>query len=169
MTPPTEPTPSAASMASMESTPSTVSMPPIQSIQPVQPSEGTFLGGAGMDSAQDRDAMRCRRVENALYRRAKGYKVALKKTFKVKRVEYDPTTGKKVAEREELESGIEEVHIPADVRVCAYYLNNRDPARWQEHPQGVGGDEPDGVVLFPPMESPAPDPDEGGGTGEGGL
>ena len=121
------------------------------------------------DSAAKQDASRCKRVEDALYRRACGYKVKLKKSYKVKTVEYDRDTGKKLEEREDLRDGFEEVHIPADVRVCAYYLNNRDPARWQEHPQGVGGDEPDGVVLFPPMESPAPDPDEGGGTGEGGL
>jgi hypothetical protein len=98
-----------------------------------------------------KDALRCRRVEDALYRRACGYKVKLKKSFKVKRVEYDSDTGKKISEREDLEAGFEEVHIPADVRVCAYYLNNRDPARWREHPK----DESEllgGVVDYPSME-----------------
>ena len=41
------------------------------------------------------DAARSRRVEDAIYRRARGYKVTVRKTYKVKRVEYDPETGKK--------------------------------------------------------------------------
>ena len=101
-------------------------------------------------TVEERDAMRCRLVEDALYRRARGYKVKLNKSFKLKVVEYDPATGKKVREAEELKDGFEEVHVPADVRVCAYYLNNRDPARWKDHPK-----EEDegacGVVEFPPL------------------
>ena len=45
------------------------------------------------------DAARSRRVEDAIYRRARGYKVTVRKTYKVKRVEYDPETGKKTGER----------------------------------------------------------------------
>ena len=116
------------------------------------------------DMTAARDTSRCRRVEDALYRRACGYKVKLKKSFKVKNVEYDRDTGKKVCEREDLKEGFEEVHIPADVRVCAYYLNNRDPARWREHPK----EEEDavmGLVAYPDMavlEDPA---EEGSVTG----
>lgn len=102
-----------------------------------------------------KDALRCRRVEDALYRRACGYKVKLKKSFKVKRVDYDSETGKKVSEREDLEAGFEEVHIPADVRVCAYYLNNRDPARWREHPKEESEELFGGLVEYPPMEEEA--------------
>ncbi len=100
---------------------------------------------------ESKDTLRCRKVEDALYRRACGYKVKLKKSFKVKRVDYDSDTGKKISEREDLEAGFEEVHIPADVRVCAYYLNNRDPARWREHPKEEG-EFLGGVVAYPPME-----------------
>ncbi len=107
--------------------------------------------GAGSDTKEVKDAVRCRRVEDALYRRACGYKVKLKKSFKVKVVEYDPDTGKKVAEREDLKDGFEEVHIPADVRVCAYYLNNRDPARWCEHPKEEGDEGANGVVEWPEL------------------
>lgn len=82
------------------------------------------------------DTRRNRRVENALVRRACGYKVSLKKTFKVKRVEYDPDTGKKVAEVETLVPGTDEVHVPADLRASAYWLNNRDPLHWMEDPSG---------------------------------
>lgn len=109
---------------------------------------------AAADSAEAKDAGRCRRVEDALYRRACGYKVKIKKSFKVKVVEYDPDTGKKVAEREDLKDGFEEVHVPADVRVCAYYLNNRDPSRWREHPKEESEADAvlNGVVAYPELE-----------------
>jgi hypothetical protein len=106
-------------------------------------------------SSVNRDITRCKRVEDALYRRACGYKVKLKKSFKVKSVDYDRDTGKKISEREDLREGFEEVHIPADIRVSAYYLNNRDPARWREHPaaeeEAFGG-----TVDYPPMEALTP-------------
>ena len=115
------------------------------------------------DPREGKDAVRCRRVEDALYRRACGYKVKLKKSFKVKVVEFDPDTGKKVGEREDLKDGFEEVHIPADVRVCAYYLNNRDPSRWREHPKEEGEEALNGVVAFPEMEELETEgPTEGG-------
>ena len=106
--------------------------------------------------AAAQDATRCKKVEDALYRRACGYKVKLKKSYKVKTVEYDRETGKKLEEREDLRDGFEEVHIPADVRVCAYYLNNRDPARWREHPREEGDEARDGTLEYPPMEELAP-------------
>ena len=120
---------------------------------------------AASDPRAAQDARRCRQVEDALYRRARGYKVLVKKTYKVKRVEYDPDTGKKISEREELETGVDEVHVPADVRVVAYYLNNRDPARWREHPKEEGEEDAvyEGAVAYPPMaELPEPE-----GVGEG--
>ncbi len=120
-----------------------------------------------MREAQDAD--RCRQVEDALFRRARGYKVSLKKTFKVKRAEYDGNTGKKLSEREDLETGVEEVHIPADVRVCAYYLNNRDPARWREHPREEGDETLGGTVAFPDMAEVTAPPEEYGEAGSGGA
>jgi hypothetical protein len=108
------------------------------------------------DPAAAKDATRCKKVEDALFRRACGYKVRLKKSYKVKTVEYDRDTGKKLEEREDLRDGFEEVHIPADVRVCAYYLNNRDPVRWREHPREEGDEERDGTVEYPPMEELEP-------------
>lgn len=116
--------------------------------------------------AAAQDATRCKKVEDALYRRACGYKVRLKKSYKVKTVEYDRDTGKKLEEREDLRDGFEEVHIPADVRVCAYYLNNRDPARWQEHPKEECEDAACGVVEYPDMEEIAPPSHEDGERGE---
>ena len=102
-------------------------------------------------TSEELDALRCRLVEDSLYRRARGYKVRLKKSFKLKVVEYDPSTGKKVREGEELKEGFEEVQVPADVRICAYYLNNRDPARWKDHPKGED-DHGIGMVQLPEVE-----------------
>lgn len=115
-------------------------------------------------ASEEKDALRCRRVEDALYRRACGYKVRLKKSYKVKTVAYDRDTGKKLEEREDLRDGFEEIHVPADVRVCAYYLNNRAPLRWREHPRGSGEESGDGMVEYPPMEPPEPLSEEGGET-----
>ncbi len=107
-------------------------------------------GEAGADTQTVEDMARCRAVEDALFRRACGYEVPVRKTYKVKRIEYDSMTGKKVSEREELEIGMEEEHVPPDVRVCAYFLNNRDPSRWREHPTVVAEDT-DGAVDYPDM------------------
>ena len=117
-------------------------------------------------SDEAKDAARCRRVEDAIYKRARGYKVAVKKTYKVKRIEYDPATGKKISEREELETGMDEVVVPADVRAGAYWLVNRDPARWQEHPTGEAESDPGELVEYPPLSCPDEDEaDPGGGEG----
>lgn len=105
------------------------------------------------DIATD-DARRSRRVEDSVYKRARGYKVAVKKTYKVKRVEYDPDTGKKMLEREELQTGIDEVHIPADVRASEYWLKNRSPERWSEQGGLPDAEEKAGIILLPDVEVP---------------
>ena len=114
----------------------------------------------------EQDRSRSRLVETAIYRRARGYKVALKKTHKLKHVQYDPTTGKKVAEWEELATGFEEEHVPADIRAGSYWLCNRDAERWSEHPDGAGHEDGEGTSyivempatekLDPPEETEAP-------------
>ena len=73
-----------------------------------------------------------REVENALLRKAKGYTVEVKKTFKVRIVDYDKKTGKKIREREELQTGIDEVHIPADTTAQIFWLKNRKPEAWRD-------------------------------------
>lgn len=133
----------------------------------IPPSAGAAEEAEGRDTPDAEvvypgDEARCRRVEDAMYRRARGYKVAVKKTYKVKRVEYDPDTGKKTLEREELQTGLDEVVVPADVRAGAYWLVNRSPARWREHPRPKDGDEVDvcGEVDFPPLDPPDEPPAE---------
>lgn len=71
-------------------------------------------------------------VIRSLYKKATGYNVALKKTYKLKRVDFDPDTGKKVREYEELATGIDESHVPADLRAETFWLKNRQSDRWGE-------------------------------------
>ena len=133
-----------------------------ETAETAEPTDEKLAAEKLVTERQKEDRDRCRAVEDALFRRACGYEVSLRKTYKVKRTEYDSVTGKKVSEREELETGIEQEHVPADVRVGAYYLNNRDPSRWREHPQALS-EELDGVVEFPDMEkhtTPPPSEDE---------
>lgn len=81
-------------------------------------------------------------VENALLRKTKGYNAIIKKTFKCKRIEYDPDTGKRVLEVEELKDGYDEVHIPADTTAQIFWLKNRIPEKYREkQEQSTGGEE----------------------------
>lgn len=69
-------------------------------------------------------------VENALFKKARGYTVKVKKHYKIKTVTYNEQ-GKKIKESEELVGAFDEVHIPADTTAQIYYLNNRRPDRWR--------------------------------------
>ena len=71
-------------------------------------------------------------VIEALYKKAIGYTVSVNKTYKLKRTEYDPDTGKKLREYEELATGADESHIPADVRAGSFWLKNRQPEMWSD-------------------------------------
>ncbi len=98
-----------------------------------------------------------REVENALFKRTQGYTVQLHKTFKVKVVEYSPTTGKKVREAEELQQGVDEVYVAPDTTAQIFWLKNRKPAEWRDR-QAVeltGADGKPlamGVVILPALE-----------------
>ena len=72
-------------------------------------------------------------VEDSLLKRAKGYTVDLIKTFKVKRIEYE--NGRKVSEREELVTGIDQMHVPADTTAQIFWLRNRRPDKWRNKPE----------------------------------
>jgi len=99
-----------------------------------------------------------REVENALLKKALGYTVEVQKALKIKRVEYDPRTGRKVAEYEEIVPGVEEVHVPADTTAQIFWLKNRKPHEWRDRRNlEVTGEDgaPFGVVILPPVEMPA--------------
>lgn len=98
-------------------------------------------------------------VEAALYKLATGYTVTLAKTFKVKRVDYDPETGRKVGEHEELVVGYDETHVPANAQAQMFYLVNRRPERWEYKPEKKDEEDKGGgvVLLAPVMGSPDDD------------
>lgn len=91
-----------------------------------------------------------REVENALLKKAKGYTVDLVKTFKVKRAVYE--NGKKVEEYEELQQGIDQMHVPADTTAQIFWLKNRKPEDWRDRREkdGSNADEGEtGVLMMP--------------------
>ena len=79
----------------------------------------------GKDSAD-------REVENALYKSAIGYSLKVQKPVKVKTVDYDPETGKKIRETERWVAVEEEIHVPAQVTAQIFWLKNRKPDAWRE-------------------------------------
>lgn len=104
------------------------------------------LGRSGADYA----------VVEALYKKAVGYNVSLSKTYKLKRVEYDAETGKKIREYEELATGVDENYVPGDLKAETFWLKNRQPERWSEKPvrafsdgEGYEG----GVIEIPEADS----------------
>ena len=71
-------------------------------------------------------------VENALFKKACGYTVQVKKPIKVRKVEYNDETGKKIREVEEIVETVEEVHVPADTTAQIFWLKNRKPEAWRD-------------------------------------
>lgn len=70
-------------------------------------------------------------VENALLKKSLGYNATVEKTFKLKRVVYS-AEGRKIEEYEELVTGFDEVHIPADTTAQIFWLKNRKPSVWRD-------------------------------------
>ena len=73
-----------------------------------------------------------REVENALFKKARGYTVQVKKPMKVRHVEYDEVSGRKAAEYERIEYIEEEVHVPADTTAQIFWLKNRKSNEWRD-------------------------------------
>ncbi len=71
-------------------------------------------------------------IENALFKKACGYTVKVKKAFKLRFVDYDEITGRKIKEYEKIEECYEEVHIPADTTAQIFWLKNRKPKNWRD-------------------------------------
>lgn len=89
-------------------------------------------------------------VVKSLYKKAIGYNVALKKTYKLKRIDFDPDTGKKIREYEELATGIDESHVPADLRAETFWLKNRQGDRWCEGGERDYNEESEGGIVEMP-------------------
>ena len=100
------------------------------------------LGRSGSDYA----------VVESIYKRATGYSVKLNKTVKLKRVDYDPETGKKIREYEELATGVDENYVPGDLKAETFWLKNRQPERWQDRSEKESdGEESAGGIVEIPM------------------
>ena len=97
-------------------------------------------------------------VENALYRKTQGYNAKIIKHYKLKSVEYDAETGKRLRESETLVAAEDEVHISADTSAQMFWLTNRMSDKWAYKPNQEQQDvEAGGVVLLPSvMEIPSP-------------
>lgn len=85
-----------------------------------------------LDALKNSKDVADRIVENALFKKACGYTVQLHKPIKVKRIDYDEATGKKISEREEVVQAVEEVHVPADTTAQIFWLKNRKPETWRD-------------------------------------
>lgn len=109
------------------------------------------LGRSGSDFA----------VVQSLYKRAVGYSVKVSKTVKLKRVDYDPLTGKKLREYEELAPAVDEDYIPPDLRAEMFWLKSRQPERWTESATRDGEDVAlGGVIEIPTADTIDPEPSE---------
>lgn len=86
-------------------------------------------------------------VENALLKKAKGYTVQVAKVFKCKTVDFDPVTGRKVRESEELKTGYEDMYIPADTRAQEFWLKNRKRTEWQDRPEPAKNPEKGRLIV----------------------
>jgi len=93
-------------------------------------------------------------VESALYKKACGHKESVIKPMKIKRTEYDPETGKRIADYEEIVYVKEEVYIPPDTLADIFWLKNREPDKWRdkvEQQQDISLDEDSGVIFLAPV------------------
>lgn len=71
-----------------------------------------------------------RQVENALLRKALGFKETVKKPIKCKEVKYD--NGKRIEEKEHIEYADEDVYVPPDTTAQIFWLKNRRPDKWKD-------------------------------------
>lgn len=94
-------------------------------------------------------------VEQALFHSAVGGVRPVSKLFKVKRVEYDETTGKKRCEYEEIVQGTEEVYDTPSTTAQQFWLKNRAPRQWGG--EGTPEQMENGVVELPAIAF-GPDP-----------
>lgn len=73
-----------------------------------------------------------REVENALFKSAIGFMKKIKKPVKIREVEYDAKTGKKIRELEKWVQVEEEIYIAPQVTAQIFWLKNRKPDQWRE-------------------------------------
>ena len=84
-------------------------------------------------------------VENAMHDLCLGYTARVRKTFKLRHIEYDDN-GRKIREWETLEAGMDEVHIPANVNAQKFWLANRRPDVWRERREAEAAERPNELL-----------------------
>ena len=101
-------------------------------------------------------------VIQALHKRAVGFNVGVQKTYKLKRVEFDPETGKKLREYEELATGVDETYVPPDLSAEKFWLKNRQGDCWLESSEKASApavEEESGVLELPTADMIDPVPE----------
>ena len=94
-----------------------------------------------------------RLIENSLYKKAIGFYAREPKTFKVKTVEYDEATGRKIKEFEELKTAEEVHYFEPDIKAIIFWLKNRKPDIWKEKvAEAMADDEETGAIVLTPTQ-----------------
>lgn len=71
-------------------------------------------------------------VENTLFKKCNGFIQEVIKPIKIKKAEYDPETGKKICEYDEIVYVNDQIYVPPDTVAIKYYLSNRKPDKWKD-------------------------------------
>lgn len=85
-------------------------------------------------------------VENALFKRATGYTVTIKKPIKVKTKRQLKDKG--TIEEEHIEFVEEEIYIAPDTTAQIYWLKNRRPDKWRDKQQTSAVDTDDPLMAM---------------------
>ena len=102
-------------------------------------------------------------VIQALHKRAVGFNVGVQKTYKLKRIEFDPETGKKLREYEELATGVDETYVPPDLSAEKFWLKNRQGDSWLESSERASAplvEDESGVLELPQADMIDPVPED---------
>ncbi len=90
-------------------------------------------------------------VENSLFKLTQGFKVEVRKVFKVKKVEFDEK-GRRIGEKEELETALEDEYVKPDVRAMVFWLQNRKPEVWRKMEEKAEPESTGGILVLTPAE-----------------
>lgn len=92
-------------------------------------------------------------VENTLFKKCNGFIKEVIKPMKIRKAEYDPDTGKKICDYDEIVYVKDQIYVQPDTAAIKYYLSNRLPDKWKDKVEQVIDTEADtaGVVLLAPV------------------
>jgi len=121
------------------------------------PTVARYLAIPVQGSADTIDASPDALVEEALFKACVGYSADVVKNYKVKKVEYDSQTGKKISEHEEIVQARDSVHIPPSIMAQRFYLTSRMPEKWGGKALPDEVDEEAGVIVLPEISEEGED------------